>query len=344
MFSASLFVLLAGNVFAQEGLSKMPKLSTKQDVTNLRFLSQDGKFTYYQRRSGALIFSTNFSVQDAIVESVGTYYDIVSTPARKYLAVKAQENKFRFLDIVSRSKIYALEYGTHKSIFLGLGDAPQLHLGDTWISFYEKYKRELWFINITNTVLKFKIKLPKKKNPYFLPSAVMLNDQTILYVDQNEKGMDGLIRFDRSTGKKTVLHKQEDPFQRLEICEGPQSLFLGIFDLHSYNRGSRILSSKKTSLKFTPIYSSEFSDLGGIVCNTEDQKIYFIKAFENGSTELARLDPQKKGDGRITVLSDLKTVTQFISMDGKLIVPFRGEFYVPIGGNDYIKTERLGEK
>ena len=38
----------------------LPELLAKQAVSNIRYLSQDGKFTYYQKRSGSLLFSSNY--------------------------------------------------------------------------------------------------------------------------------------------------------------------------------------------------------------------------------------------------------------------------------------------
>ena len=42
---------------------ELPEISTKQAISNLRFISKDGKFTYYQRRSGSLLLSTNLKVK-----------------------------------------------------------------------------------------------------------------------------------------------------------------------------------------------------------------------------------------------------------------------------------------
>ena len=65
----------------------LPELLAKQAVTNIRFLSQDGKFTYYQKRSGSLLFSSNYKVIEMIKGQIGTQYTVIGTPARKKIIV-----------------------------------------------------------------------------------------------------------------------------------------------------------------------------------------------------------------------------------------------------------------
>ena len=331
--------IIALSATAQNSVSsKLPKLSTKQDVNNLRFLERKGKYTYYQRRSGSLMFATNFQVHEVIKGEVGTNYTITSSRTRKVLAVSANPNQFTFFDVVPSSDIYTVDYGKSEAKLLGRGYGPKLHLDDTWMSFYTKGERKLHFINAANPVLKFAIELPIKPNPYFSPTAVMLNEKDILYVDQNEKGIQGLLRLDRNTNQTKVIHKLDTPFQRLEICHSDKALFLGIFDLHAHNRGSAILTSSKSPINFRPLYTSEASDTGNIICDLGDDNIYFIKTLEDATSELVRLSPPAS----ISVLSDLKHVSQVINMDGKLMIPFRGDFFLPMDkSGDYIGIENL---
>ena len=341
-FVKLLFYALSFSVFSQvTQISQLPKLSTKQDINNLRFLSQDGKYTYYQKRSGVLALSTNFRVFDVIKSSVETQYSIFSTRFRKYLAVSVDENFFTFFGLGRSHKIYVVKYGTNKAIFIGLGNNPQLHLNDTWVSFYKSHEKEIHFANIETPVLKFKIKLPEKKNIYFSPSFLMINDQRILYIDQNEKGMYGLVQFDRNTEKSKLIYKLDNPFQKMEICESDNYFFLGIFTLHSYKRGGKILYTPKKKLNFVDVYSSILPDTGNLLCDFFHDKAYFVQTQENNDSELVELNPSLQKKKRIKVLSDLKNVSQVIQMDGKLLIPFRGSFYVPIGENDYLNKDNL---
>ncbi len=342
LFVKIFFYIIVFNIEAQETrVSGLPKLSTKQDVNNLRFLSQDGKYTYYQRRSGALVLSTNFRSFKVIKSTAETQYSITSTPFRKYLTVSADENFFTFFGLNRSNKIYVVKYGTDKATFIGSGNNPQLHLNDTWISFYKGHENEIHFVNVETPVLKFKIQLSEKKNVYFSPSSLMKDIQHILYIDQNEKGIYGLIQFDRNTTKFKILYKLADPFQKIEICESNKYIFLGIFGLHSYKKGGKILFTHKEKINFSDLYSSKLSDIGNLLCDFNYDKIYFIQTQENNDSELVELNPSLPKDGRIKVLSDLKSVSQVIQMDGKLLIPFHGDFYVPTGEDNYRNKDNL---
>ena len=224
-------ILMIFIVLSQNTLAQIPKLSTKQDINNLRFIGQDGSHTYYQRRSGTLLFATNFKVHEVIQNAVGTHYSIVSTRSKKYLAVSADESFFTSFNLKKPHKIYLIEYGTSKSTFVGLGNNPQLHLNDTWISFIKKYKREINFINIKNPVLKFNIQLAEKKNFYFTPTSFMLDIHRILYIDQNDQGFYRLIQFNKATKQSQVIYKLQNPFKKIEVCIGQKKIFIGVFDL-----------------------------------------------------------------------------------------------------------------
>ena len=60
-FSLILFItMISGSTFTQEIDKPLPVLKTKQSLNNIRFISSDGKLTYFQRRSGDLQLSKNY--------------------------------------------------------------------------------------------------------------------------------------------------------------------------------------------------------------------------------------------------------------------------------------------
>ena len=51
-----LLLMIATFLFAAAiDAKKLPKLMTKQDLSNLRFISEDGRFSYYQMKSGKFL-------------------------------------------------------------------------------------------------------------------------------------------------------------------------------------------------------------------------------------------------------------------------------------------------
>ncbi|MBF0207843.1 MAG: hypothetical protein HQK53_13240 [Oligoflexia bacterium] len=111
------------------------------------------------------------------------------------------------------------------------------------------------------------------------------------------------------------------------------------------------MQKSKDFNKLNILYSSALSDFGNIECHNDRGQIYFIQnqSGQNGKnnksdktsnvitghqvitkTELVSLNISDK---KITTLSDLNNVTQVLDIDGKIIVPFQGDFYIAYGDN-----------
>ena len=99
----------------------LPELLAKQAVNNIRFLTKDGKFTYYQKRSGSLIFSTNYKVQEIIKSEIGTTYTLFGSSSRKKIIILQNPNFHNFLSIRAKEKIYIVNYGENVPVEVGMG-------------------------------------------------------------------------------------------------------------------------------------------------------------------------------------------------------------------------------
>ena len=62
-----------------------------------------------------------------------------------------------------------------------------------------------------------------------------------------------------------------------------------------------------------------------------------------GQSELVEFNPSLPEKKRIKFLSNLKKVSQAILMDGKLLIPLDGHFYVPLGESDYRNKDNLSK-
>ena len=65
-------------VYFSAQATQLPTLKAKQSLDNIRFISKDGKYTYYQRRSGNLQVSTNYSNEEVLDGEKHTEYFIHS--------------------------------------------------------------------------------------------------------------------------------------------------------------------------------------------------------------------------------------------------------------------------
>jgi hypothetical protein len=108
---------------------------------------------------------------------------------------------------------------------------------------------------------------------------------------------------------------------------------IGEFPYEGVNRGSKILYFKNKSSAnvagYSTIYTSVDQDLGNMVCASKG--IYFIKTMSQDKrltskiTEAVLLDP---GTGKVEALTSLRHVTQLLEMDGRILIPDRGDYYV----------------
>lgn len=337
-----LFIFIA--TVSAEAKIILPELLAKQAVSNIRFLSQDGKFTYYQKRSGSLLFSSNYKVADIITGKIGTQYTVIGTMARKKIVIMQNENFHQFYSIRAKEKIFLIDFGGTNPKEVGLGSAATLHLNDSWLSYYDYYAKVITFENTTNNALRFSIKLNNRINPYFTPQVLMSDDNTIYYTDLGENGAVGLLEYKRNVNKAELLFKATTPMVKAEICLHNNSLIMGIFGINFSKEGSIIT---KASLplgdfkKRETIYNSPVNDPGQMVCDFSNDVITFIKNFGTNdliNTDLVDLNPSNKD---LKLLSEMKTITSVINMDGTLLALDKGKYYIVKGNIDYKNIDSL---
>ena len=333
--------LMAGNAQAKIIL---PELLAKQAVGNIRFLSQDGKFTYYQKRSGSLLYSSNYKVVEMLQGQIGTQYTLIGTSARKKIVVMQNQIFHTFYSLRAQQKIFLLNFGDTTLKEVGMGSAAALHMNDNWLSYYDYYLKTITFENTANAALKFTIKLNNKINPYFTPQVVMSDENTIYYTDLSESGAVGLLQFQRNTGKAEIIFKANTPMLKAEICLHNNALVMGLFGINYSTEGSSISQVPLPINDFTKreiIYSSSVNDFGQMVCDFSKETITFIKNFgtnERYNTDLVDLNPQTKS---ITLLSEMKTITSIINMDGTLLALDKGKYFIVKGNTDYKNIDSL---
>ena len=347
---SSFFILLfllgiSPKVFSQ---SALPELITKQSINNLRFLSHDGQSTYYQRRSGTLLHSTNYTVKKVLTGSIGVNYIIYASPARKKLLIEQEEHYHTFFSPRVLKKIYSIDYHGHTPKFLGEGINSRLHLNDSWVSYYNPYKKVITLKNIKSPVIKQKIKIKGGRNPYFAPYVVMIDMNTAIFTDMNKDGIPSVIQYTKNNKTSKTIYTVPSYNKKIELCLKKDQLFVGEFGFdttESYSSISVVPIKKLDFSKKKIIYTSHLNDIGNIVCTIPNDSIYFIKNISNISkkerTEVARL---KLKDNAIAVISDIFHATQIIDMDAKLLLPYQGKHYVLLGENNTARFDLLKSK
>lgn len=330
---------------AQETKVKGPeKLLTKHAIDAIRYIDGDGRVAYIRKRPGVLGIVSSFRSEEFVTDSPRSDFLVVASSFKRKVIVEVIKNQHTAFNVMRSNKLVVFSWGETKGKEIGFGMATQLHIGDEWMTFYQPDKRSIIIKNII-TEKDFTVKLSPKANPFFIPDVSMISADLIVYTDINDQGISSVISYQLRTGKTEVLHKSSQTGTRMELCQQSNYLAIGEFPFEGVNRGSRILQLPVVSSfnlgGFTTIYESTEQDIGNIICL--DDSIYFIKTM-NQSPELGMkttdaVQLQLK-NSQLTQKTNLGTVSQLINMDGRVLLPHRGAFYV-LEGEYNLSSETL---
>ena len=313
------FCLFATPLFS----ATLAPINSKQNNKNLRFISKDGSLTYFKNPSGNLVLSKNYKNVPLLTGSEKDQYYITSSSTRKKIIIEKYEHYYQKLGVRRKAQFFLTNWGEEKTQKLKTGIDPQLHLGDSWISYFSPQENKIFFESLEKKQKKeFKISAPSFF--YFTPEHLILKPDHYLYTDINKKGYANLHEFYK--GKNSILTKALAPGSRFEICTMDNVIILGEFPRGDTSLKSSISLPRSRSI----LYESKLPDLGHMICSENKGKVYFIKALAKDplspftQTEVASLDIQTK---EIEIISSFKYVTQIFSMDEDVIVSFHEDFY-----------------
>jgi hypothetical protein len=332
--------------------AELPRFYTKHSPETLRYISMDGRYAYVQKKAGVLGFVSSFRSVDFLSEKSENDFLVKASRAKARLVIESIPNVHNEMSLIKNHKLYVVDYGNTQVREVGFGRGAKLHLKDEWVSYYDAFGRMLHIQNLV-TQKKYEIRLSPKKNPFFVPEVEMISARQVIYTDINENGFAAMISFDLETKSSTIFYKSSQNATRIELCQNEGYMGIGEFPYEGVSRGSKIQIIKLTEsinlAGYTTLYNSVEQDLGNMICFKDS--IYFIKtlALDKGLnhriTEAVKLDLKTQ---KIQARSELKTVSQLIEMDSRILIPFRGEFYVLEGesniGVDTLKTAPTKEE
>lgn len=331
-------------VFSIQAKIVLPELLAKQAVANIRFISNSGKFTYYQKRSGSLLYSSNYKVIELLQGEIGTQYEIIGTTARKKLLISQNTNFHNFYSVRANEKLFLVNFGETQVKEIGFGVHPQLHENDNWLSYYNFYTRTLTFEHTTNSALRFTLKLNNKVNPYFFPDVVMTDENNVYYTDLGENGNAGIVHYQRNLNKSEIIHKNASALQKIELCVNESNFIVGFFGINFSKTGSQIARLPLTNPDFSKreiIYTSANNDLGQMICTLDKGVISFIRNTGSPDTITTDIFDLKLDNKELKPLSELKTVTSIIDMDGTLLTLEKGRYLIVKGNSDFKNVDSL---
>lgn len=326
---------------------QLPELLAKQSTSNLRLITQDGKITYYQKRSGSLFLSTNYKVTELIKGPADSHYTLRAGDFQRKIVISQNENFHSYFSLRSLENIYLADYGSLKVYKVGLGISPKLHLMDSWLSYFNPSERMITFENTTNSALKFSIRINNQINPYFVPEVVMADDNVVYYTDLGENGNPGIIEYKRNLAKGDIIYKANTPMEKLELCFDHSTLFLAELGINSSSVGtsfSQITFPFKDFKQRSVFYSSNLNDLGHVICNYLEESFYFIKNTGTSTQALYDIAEFNFPTKKLNILTDMKNSTSLVNMDGTLLTYDHGAYYIIKGKTDFKTTDSLKTK
>lgn len=335
-------LLLTFSSTAQE----LPRFLTKHAPETLRFISMDGRYAYIKKKPGVLGFVSSFRSIDFLNEPEQNDFTVKASRFKNRLVIESIPHPHDGMNLLKRHKIHVVDFGNSTPRAIGQGRGARLHLRDEWITYFEPVDKVIHIQNLL-TQKNYQIKVSKKANPFFVPEVEMISAERVYYTDISEAGYAALIAYDLKAGKSSVVYKSSQSATHIELCQSGDYLSMGEFPYDGVNRGSSIQYAKLQNLYasggFTSIYSSVEQDIGNMVCLPD--AIYFIKTMNQDKelnykvTEAVRLDLKTN---KIEAKSNLKHVAQLVEMDGRVVIPLRGEFFVLEGkfniGEDTLKA------
>jgi hypothetical protein len=335
----SLFLLYPALLMAQaeKAPAAPPKLLTKHSMDAIRFISHDGRLAYVKKRPGVLGLVSYFRSVDFVSDAAHAEFSVTTSADRRRVVVEVIPNFHTQFNPYKLHKLLVSGWGDPVVKEVGQGIAPTLHLGDEWLSFYDPLRQSIVVQNLV-TEKKYDIRLSPKPGAFFVPQVRMINPETVVFTDINETGVAGVIAHNLLTAKRTVMLKSTQSGTKVELCQGENYLAIGEFPFEGVTRGSRVLHLKLGSSNLaghTTLYESSAQDLGNMVCLSDS--IFFVKTMSQHrrtgvrTTEAVKLDIRTT---RLKVLTSLSVVNQLLNIDGRILAPVRGEFYVLEGDHD----------
>lgn len=316
--------------------AKVREFITKQALNKIRFLSSDGKITYYKKNSGELQMSTNYKVKNILSFPKNTEYTISVSDEKLKTAIEVNKYFYQKNNFNLEREIYVKNYGvTDEPQKIGMGIHATLENGDKNLLAYSQKKKSIQNFNLLNNQTK-EVTLQNKLNPFFIPHYTLITPNDLVYTDINDKGFSAALLYSFTDNSFKTIYKAKSNQNKIEFCRIKENLFLGEFPIVGLEKISRIykipLFNNPNFTKKELIYSNEVSDIGNMTCLKD--RIFFVKSFyveeklNKKITDIVSLETKTNKLERIT---NFQNITQLIKMDDLILSFYKRKYYLIYG-------------
>lgn len=320
--------------------SKLPELSTKQSIDNIRYISKGGKFTYYQNIKGELKVSTNYQVSTVLTGKPNTQYLVTSSDEEDFITILQIEDILRNNWQKADHKIYYSKLGSTEAKLVGNGVSPKIHLNGKFLTFFQYENKQIQIINLINPSQIKSIEPQNNLNPYYIPQISMVTPTDAIFTDINNKGYGAVLMYSVTSKEFEVVYKSKIPFSKIEICYQNENIYIGEFPLAFSNPQSSItevpLFNNPQFKTQKNLYSVPLPDMGNIICDNE--RIFFLKttsfkqSINQRYVEVAELNIKTS---EVKVLSNLGQVSDLSKTGNLILANYLGKYYIVKGNNEF---------
>ncbi len=267
--------------------------TAKVPTAALVYFTKDAEISYYKKRSHTFdMVAKNKTTQLLKLDEEFHLWPHASY-LEKRIVFEVDPTYYSHLNIKKDNDLYLSQIGSNEIELIGRGIQPKLHLADTWISFYSPSRKRIFFYHAPSKELKFNIEVNNPINPYFIPQVEMINPQTIVYTDVNQKSQTAALVFNPISESFEPLYQTTQADSFLSLCNAQSQLVIADF---SQKQGNLSALHIALNLKDSPpyqtkqIYQNDSAHIGSITCKETDNLIYFIKSFSSNPSSLLPSD------------------------------------------------------
>lgn len=319
----------------------LPELMTKQSLNNIRYLSKNGKITYYQNNSGELKFSTNYQVKLVKKSPKPTQYLVSATDDEKWIGIEEIVTPHRPLPGIRLNTLSIGKFSEEKTMPVGSGTRLQFQLENRFFTYFDPQERKIVIGKVSDPKSSRSVQIFNRSNLLFVPEAFLTTENDLVFTDINSKGFAAILSYSISDKEFQTVFKSTTPNTKLDICFYGDHLIIGEFPKYSLNEASQIfkvnLFNNPSYRERQTLYTSPISDIGNMVC--ENKETYFIKTvrvipeLNSKETEVAKISTDTN---KLTMLSKQGDITQLTKMGDYILAPYRGKYLIVSGSTEIV--------
>jgi hypothetical protein len=308
--------------------TELIEFTAKQNLQTLRHFFKQNDSNFYMKGKDTLSFSSNYKALPVLKDEISSDYGVSTIDNQNFLIWK-KFDLHRRLSPNKDAEIFLFNSSTKDIERIGKGSYPKFLRGGKYISFYAYEKKQIVIINNENRNKVSRIRI-NAKSPYFVPSYELSALDNVYYTDINDKMFSGILTYNLETKKRETLYKTNQYAINIDLCSTKDNLYIleSAANKNSFANLYRLSHIEKDISKRDFLFQSSKGPAHSLKCNIEKERVYMIKTLSGLSGDITEVVSYDFKSKKAFVHTDLKFVTNLISIEDKLYVPYRKKVYV----------------